>query len=227
MSLLAEKAHEATIGYLLARERVEQAGYVKEIDHATKAPRVTCPTAFLIEVTWVVVASGLSDRVVRAKIDGLLGAFDNFRDPVTICRRAALYRRRALHEFKHPGKIGGILSAVGWVVEAGWEEISELITEVGADALRRIPYIGPATSMHLLKNLGVPVAKPDRHLLRIAALYGFDSPEDLCSTVSDLTGDPIPVVDLVFWRCAALYPRHYVAILRSDRYCSLDAACAV
>ena len=32
----------------------------------------------------------------------------------------------------------------------------------------------------------------------------FDDVSDLCSTLSDLTGDSVPVVDVVMWRFATL-----------------------
>jgi hypothetical protein len=48
------------------------------------------------------------------------------------------------------------------------------------------------------------VAKPDRHLLRVSKALGFKSPQALCSTISDFTGEKVAVVDLVIWRFATI-----------------------
>ena len=50
----------------------------------------------------------------------------------------------------------------------------------------------------------MPVAKPDRHLVRIAEGVGYDSPQQLCDVVSEIVGDPVSVVDIVTWRYATL-----------------------
>jgi len=67
-------------------------------------------------------------------------------------------------------------------------------------ALRCLPYIGEITSYHLAKNLGADVAKPDRHLVRFAASQGFSDVHTLCSAISQVSGDPLRVVDVVLWR---------------------------
>ena len=84
--------------------------------------------------------------------------------------------------------------------------------------LQHQPYIGPATCYHLAKNLGLNVAKPDRHLLRVSEVLGFESPQLLCSRISDLTGEKVAVVDLVIWRFATI-ERDYLTFFR-DRIIS-------
>lgn len=72
------------------------------------------------------------------------------------------------------------------------------------EALRSLPFMGPATTRHLAKNIGFDVVKPDRHLLRIAAVAQFSSPDELCRAISALVGDRLSVVDSVLWRYATL-----------------------
>lgn len=63
-----------------------------------------------------------------------------------------------------------------------------------------------------MKNLGIQVAKPDRHLVRIAQNYGFNDVQKFCSSISEKTNDPVSVVDLVLWRYATL-DREYLSNL--------------
>lgn len=66
------------------------------------------------------------------------------------------------------------------------------------------PYIGPITYFHLAKNIGVHVAKPDRHLSRLVKELNISSVQTLCSYIGERTGDTIPVVDIVLWRYATI-----------------------
>lgn len=68
--------------------------------------------------------------------------------------------------------------------------------------LGRLPYIGEITRYHLAKNFGVDVAKPDRHLVRIAAHFG-ETTHSLCARLARESGDRINTVDVVLWRAAA------------------------
>lgn len=70
--------------------------------------------------------------------------------------------------------------------------------------LDELPWIGPITKYHLAKNLGFQVAKPDRHLVRIAKHFGYRDVQVMCAEIGNSTGDSIPVVDLILWRYANL-----------------------
>lgn len=72
------------------------------------------------------------------------------------------------------------------------------------DFLETLPWIGPITKYHLARNLGLDVAKPDRHLQRIAEYYNFDDVQRMCEHISALTNDRVGVVDLVLWRAMNL-----------------------
>jgi hypothetical protein len=61
-----------------------------------------------------------------------------------------------------------------------------------------LPYVGPVTWRHLAKNLGAPVAKTDRHLVRLAA--GRPSVDVMCDEIGRWLGEPVAVVDIVLWR---------------------------
>ena len=70
--------------------------------------------------------------------------------------------------------------------------------------LKSLPFIGDITKYHLARNLGLNVAKPDRHLIRIAKAFGYSDVQKFCRKISFLSGDKIGVVDLVFWRYATI-----------------------
>ncbi len=68
------------------------------------------------------------------------------------------------------------------------------------DYLDSLPWIGPITKYHLARNLGIDVAKPDRHLQRIADCFKYYDVQKMCNTISIQTGERIGTIDLVLWR---------------------------
>lgn len=74
--------------------------------------------------------------------------------------------------------------------------------------LESFPYIGPAAACHLAKNIGLNIAKPDRHLIRVSKACGFKTPNDLCSVLTTVVGDDISTIDLVIWRYATLHSQY-------------------
>lgn len=80
----------------------------------------------------------------------------------------------------------------------GWFRFHETyLSDRDPALLEELPGIGPALSCHLSRNLGnVDVCKPDVHLKRIAARFGFDSVRSLCKGLSD---DPVGKTDLILW----------------------------
>lgn len=69
--------------------------------------------------------------------------------------------------------------------------------------LKTLPYIGEIIVYHLAKNFGVECCKPDRHLIRIAGGKN-KTPEEICRSLANITGDKIATVDSVIWRAANL-----------------------
>ncbi|HEY0090302.1 MAG TPA: hypothetical protein VGB37_15745 [Candidatus Lokiarchaeia archaeon] len=79
--------------------------------------------------------------------------------------------------------------------------------------LESLPHIGPITKFHLARNLGLDYAKPDRHLVKIALAFGYSNVQAFCREASELTGDKIGLVDLVFWRFAVLNTNNYLELI--------------
>lgn len=191
--------------YANARHRVVEAGYWPEIhwmDMVANGP-VTEPMV-LREAAWVILSSGMRESVVRAKFSGFSKAFLDWRCAKSICQNGVTCRKRASAVFGHQGKISAILTFARYLSDVGIQVFLSELKRVGAEFLQRFPYLGPATSKHLAKNLGIAVAKPDRHLLRIARVAKFDCVNKLCAVISDSIGEAVATVDLVLWRYATI-----------------------
>ncbi len=118
-------------------------------------------------------------------------------------------RKNALRFFNSVPKIDAIIQIATHVHEKGFWSVHESIKQRGPAYLRQLPYMGPATSLHLAKNLGFQEVKPDRHLTRLAAALGYTRPMSMCAEIAAIVGDKLSVVDLIIWRYATLH-RNYV-----------------
>ena len=90
------------------------------------------------------------------------------------------------------------------VCKDGFASLRDKIRDDPIAQLERLPFIDSITSWHLAKNLGIDVAKNDRHLARLAARFGYHDAHELCGDIAERTGEPAAVIDIVLWRHAAL-----------------------
>jgi hypothetical protein len=56
--------------------------------------------------------------------------------------------------------------------------------------------------MHLGRNLGLDLVKPDRWLDRLGKALKKD-PEDLCRALAEESGDRIGTVEMILWRACS------------------------
>jgi hypothetical protein len=161
-------------------------------------------SVLLRECAWVVLSAGLSEHIVRGIFPKITSAFCGWKSAWTIHSAADDCVQSALCSFRHPGKIAAIAKAASIICEKTFARIKSELEIEGAAALCQFPFIGPITSLHLAKNLGISTAKPDRHLVRWASQFGFEDPNIFCRSIAEYVGDPIPVVDLVLWRYAVI-----------------------
>jgi hypothetical protein len=189
--------------YLIAKRTVLDAGYASEVgwQAALAQTRVTSGS-FVEQAAWVVLSAGLSERIVRRCFPLISTALFDF-DLQRVVREPSC-RDAALAAFGHERKIDAILTIATWAYQAGDQALEAVVDAGDEECLMRLPYIGPATVRHLLKNLGKPVAKPDRHLARLAVRFDC-SVEELCRTIATRMNDPVGVVDVVLWRWSALH----------------------
>jgi hypothetical protein len=68
------------------------------------------------------------------------------------------------------------------------------------EKLRKLPFMGPALSCQLARNLGNPsIVKPDVHMNRLATVYGYSDASAMCNALSDA---PAGETDLLIWVAA-------------------------
>ena len=214
MSKKLEKRHQldrknlASI-YLDMKDFVIRAGYDHEIDWQSDLNFETVTeTDFLRETAWVILTTGFRESVVRASFESISEAFLNWCSAKRIDTRRDVCRQRAISIFSNRRKIEAIVEIARTVANQGIRQVKEMIQARGVGYLQELPYIGPTTSYHLAKNLGIQVVKPDRHLKRMALLTGHASPMEMCCRVAETVGDSPAVVDLVFWRYATLNKKY-------------------
>lgn len=170
--------------YQALRKKLYDEGYFHEIEWAQNVKPVADAHNFWLEYAWVVLNSGMKNQVAQM-------IWDKVRPVVEAGRSAS-------EVFRHEGKC----KAIDYV----WQNREKLFQDYLKDDdkiefLKILPYIGEITCWHLAKNFGFDCAKPDRHLVRIAAAEGVDP---MCRRLAQATGDRIATVDLVIWRAANL-----------------------
>lgn len=171
------------------RARLIELGYGDEIWWQATCRPPEDPEAFAAEVIYVICASGMRQQTARVIYNRIVDAMLQGRGPATVFRHALKCR----------------------AIEAIWNHrrhYFESFTGAPSDtlrlqALRQIDGVGPIVVYHLAKNFGMDVAKPDRHLVRLAEAEGC-SPQVLCERLAGETGDRVAVVDLVLWRACNL-----------------------
>lgn len=115
------------------------------------------------------------------------------------CVRALRKGQSATTVFGHPGKA----AAIDFI----WKNRRVLFTayqiaENKVSYCASLPWIGPVTKYHLAKNLGLDFAKPDVHLVRLAAAERSTVVE-LCQRLATQTRYRVTTIDSVLWRACA------------------------
>jgi endonuclease III len=193
--------------YLDAKDYLLESGYATEIDWQDDVDiGGLTEMSFLREAAWVVLSAGMAERVVRSVFPQVTKSFCDWASASSIVRNSVECRTRAMQVFRHRGKVDAILKIAYRAHRLGFPEIHGRIIRSGPVFLRTLPYIGKVTAFHLAKNIGIDVAKPDRHLTRVSTLLGFSSPSELCSLLAEELAEKRAVVDLVIWRFATVRP---------------------
>jgi thermostable 8-oxoguanine DNA glycosylase len=191
--------------YMTAKERVIEAGFADEIDWQEEITFADLDeTTFLRESAWVVLSAGFREAMVRRRFREVSRAFFNWSSAELIMTHREICRFNALIAFRNQQKIDAILGIVERVAAEGIGTIRKKIENRGIEFIRELPFMGPITSCHLAKNLGVVIVKPDRHLTRIAVKTGYKSAERMCRTIAEVVGDSLSVIDIVIWRYATI-----------------------
>jgi len=167
---------------------------------------------FLREYAYVVYCSGFKQSTVEKHWPDLYKTYHEF-NPALISQSKEQTRERALKYIGNKRKVESVLNTAEQLKDMTWgnwinykQQIKDSVP--GFDILEELPFIGPKTKFHLARNMGFNVAKPDRHLERIAAAYKMTT-ASMCKYLSEkseeLTGIHYDVhtIDSIFWRAAS------------------------
>ncbi len=167
----------------------------------------------LREHAWVALCSGFKESVVRRVFDHVSLCFCDWETAEAIVLAGDVCCATAMASFSNRAKLSGILAAAKHVNSIGFSNFKKAVLIDPINCLQQLPFIGPITSWHLAKNLGLDVAKPDRHLVRVSEFLGFRDADHLCRELASSTGEQAKVVDLIVWRYLADNPSNVRSIL--------------
>lgn len=158
------------------------------------------PSIFWSEYVWCVYTSGFNAKVVSKKFDDLMSAYGPW--DTSFFTYGELWSRVS-PVLSNRKKFESILTCRQLLKELGWENFVETFLE-DVDTIKELPFIGNITKYHLGRNLGLDCVKPDIHLERLSAYYGFEGTESLCMHLALIHEERIGVVDYILWAyCAA------------------------
>jgi hypothetical protein len=191
--------------YVEARDYVFACGYEEECRYyGDFSVQNVSEQLFLTEYSWVVLNSGFRESTVRRKFNYLSLCFYDWVSAEQIITSGDDCVELAMPCFGNKSKLNGIVEGVKIYTDmGGLDWASEVLTTQRYRELEVLPFIGPVTSKHLAKNLGVSVVKPDRHLVRFAETVGRNL-ESICNIIVASSGDNLKFVDTVLWRYFAL-----------------------
>lgn len=167
-------------------QAVSAAGYGGDLEWSESIVPPTDPDEFAREAIFVICNSGMHHAIALGIFERVTAALAKGEPPGSV--------------YGHRGKC----AAISWI----WQNRRQLLAEYLAapDKLafcESLPWIGGITKYHLAKNFGADVAKPDRHLQRLADAEGC-TPQELCDRLAAETGYRAATIDVVLWRACAL-----------------------
>jgi hypothetical protein len=203
--------------YSFIKEVVIREGYLNEISwqSSLRFDDLT-ESQFLKELSWVVLSSGMKEAIIRKIFIDISRCFFYWTSPRMIFDNKEECFNRAITYFNNKSKISAIIFAAGILKDSDFKKLKIKIYKDPISVLQQFPYVGPRTSYHLAKNIGIQVAKPDRHLERIANAAGYSDVQLFCKYISKLSGDAVPVVDIILWRFATI-DKDYLDIFYSNK----------
>jgi hypothetical protein len=160
-------------------------------------------TQFLREAAWVILCSGFRESIVRRIFDHVSLSFCDWESAELIVRSKNLCHTAALASFRNERKLEAVWKTAELIYRSGFSHFKVEVIKSPIAQLQCLPYIGPITAVHLAKNLGLDVAKPDRHLVRLSEQFGYNCTAELCGEIARATGEKVNVVDLALWRYMA------------------------
>jgi len=186
--------------YEKAKKHVISNGFENEIRHVEQLDfEKMTPTEFYLQYCYVVFNTGMKNQIAENMYEDFLNGFKRVNCGISdISKTVSMIR--------HPGKRKAIHNAY-FRYEGWFETLKEKKSiEEQLEFLETLDFIGLVTKFHLARNIGLDVAKPDRHLVRIAEHFDMPSVREMCEFISGKTGDRVGVVDVILWRNSNLNP---------------------
>lgn len=164
------------------------------------APRDVTDSFVLAEVAWCIYNAGMKESTIRQKWKDLRRAFCNF-NPFLIIKLESNCSWAAFLVFNHRKKAEAVISAARKIVHDSpvSTKLAAMDNEAALEYFKDFDFIGDVTKYHVARNVGFDVVKPDRHLVRLAEICNYPSPDALVSDVVQLTGERKGYTDYVFW----------------------------
>lgn len=199
---ITTKRDELAEHYLKARDWISSSPFVRDLEWQLSSACSTSvsETEFLREYAWVVLNSGFKESVVRKYFDFISLCFCDWESAVSITNSGEICIECALSVFSNRRKLEAIFQTALIIANTGFDTFIGNVQACALDQLEVLPYIGAVTKWHLAKNIGFDVAKPDRHLVRLAQQFGYTDIQLMCRDAGKQCGDTIAVADLVLWR---------------------------
>jgi hypothetical protein len=203
--------------YFKVKKFLYESGYFDEIEwqYGVNISRIN-EQSFLEEYAWVVLNTGMSEKIVRNIFPNICSSFFYWSPVEKIVNHCDSCKSNALKYFNNKKKIEAIIETANLIYEKKFSVFLKEIIDNDIDYLKQLPYIGPVTSYHLAKNIGFSVSKPDRHLVKLAKMLCYNSVDDMCNTICFLADEPINVIDLVLWRYSTLKNDFYDICIQFD-----------
>lgn len=190
--------------YCRAREYVAGAGLLDEVRwHAAAKIEEFDESSFLREAAWVVLCSGFREAVVRKHFNHVSLAYCDWESAREIVASYPACVDAAMAGISNRAKHEAIYRIALLVDSRGFNSFKTSVLKDPFDELGKLPFIGPITSWHLAKNLGLNVGKPDRHLERIAKRLRFPTVYSFFEALEALVAKERKVIDLLIWRYLA------------------------
>lgn len=192
-----------------ASEYVASAGLNEEVrwQRAARFDTFT-ESEFLRESAWVILCSGFRESTIRRIFGQLSLCFCDWESADSIAAQAYLCKRSAEAVFGHRRKLDAIADVSHKLSSVGFSNFKRAVLKDPIVYLQTLPFIGPVTVWHLAKNMGMNIAKPDRHLMRVSTLLGFGDAFSFCAEIAKRFDEDAKVVDLIVWRYLADNPSY-------------------
>lgn len=191
--------------YSEAKRHILNKGYGGEISwYENRELSAVTEEHILRESAWVILCAGFREAVVRRVFGYLSLCFFDWKSAEDIVMNADSCKELAFLRFRNERKLNAMIGVAKMMSTCSFEKFRSSLISDPIGTLSSLPHIGKVTSFHLAKNLGLRVAKPDRHLIRLASRFGYCDVQAFCRAISKTSGDPIHVVDSVLWRFCAI-----------------------